>query len=41
MDGIREGTFRYNGRMIGVKYAEPVGKDPRLTDLFAAKIRSY
>ena len=41
MDGIREGTFRYNGRMIGVKYAEPVGKDPRLTELFAAKIRSY
>ena len=41
MDGIREGTFRYAGRMIDVKYAEPVGKDPRLTELFAAKIRSY
>ena len=41
MDGIREGTFRHSGRMIDVKYAEPVGKDPRLTELFAAKIRSY
>ena len=41
MDGIREGTFRYSGRMIDVKYAEPIGKDPRLTELFAAKIRSY
>lgn len=41
MDGIRETTFRYSGRMINVKYAEPVGKDPRLTELFAEKIRSY
>ena len=41
MDGIREGTFRHNGKMIDVKYAEPIGKDPRLTEVFAAKIRSY
>lgn len=41
MDGIREGTFRHDGKMIDVKYAEPIGKDPRLTELFAAKIRSY
>lgn len=41
MDGIREGTFRYDGKMIKVKYALPVGKDPRLTEIFAQKIRSY
>ena len=41
VDGIFEGTFDYNGVTVTVKYASPIGKDPRLTDLFAAKVRKY
>ena len=40
-DGIREGTFKQNGREITVKYCFPIGSDYRLTQLIAAKIRKY
>lgn len=40
-DGACEGTFEHDGRIVTVKYAEPIGEDPRLTDLFATKIKSY
>ena len=40
-DGIYEGTFDHKGVTITVKYATPVGEDPRLTEVFAAKIRRY
>ncbi|MCQ2052866.1 MAG: sirohydrochlorin cobaltochelatase [archaeon] len=40
-DGACECTFEHDGKMITVRYAEPIGEDPRLTDLFATKIRSY
>ncbi|MDR0198778.1 MAG: sirohydrochlorin cobaltochelatase [Methanomassiliicoccaceae archaeon] len=40
-DGEPEGTFDHNGRMITVKYALPIGQDPRLTDVIAEKIRAH
>ena len=40
-DGMPEGTIERNGRMITVRYAPPVGQDPRLTDVLAEKIRAY
>jgi sirohydrochlorin cobaltochelatase len=41
MDGVFEGTFDHNGSKIDVKYALPIGQDPRLTDVLAAKVNSY
>lgn len=40
-DGINEGTFVENGKKILVKYSLPIGDDPRLTEVIAAKIRKY
>ena len=40
-DGIFEGTFDHNGKTITVKYATPIGEDPRLTEVFAAKVRKF
>jgi len=40
-DGIFEGTFDHNGKTITVKYATPIGEDPRLTEVFAAKVRNF
>lgn len=41
IDGVSEGTFDHKGRKITVKYALPIGQDPRLTDVLAEKIRAY
>jgi len=38
-DGINEDTFVTDGRSVTVKYAAPVGSDPRLTDIIAERIR--
>jgi sirohydrochlorin cobaltochelatase len=38
-DGMSEDTFVLDGRSITVRYAEPIGSDPRLTDIIAEKIR--
>jgi sirohydrochlorin cobaltochelatase len=40
-DGVNEGSFDHNGKRITVKYALPIGQDPRLTDVIAEKIRKY
>ena len=40
-DGINEGTFTENGRKILMKYTLPIGDDPRLTEVLAAKCRKY
>jgi len=38
-DGMTEDTFVHDGRSVSVKYAAPVGNDPRLTDIIANRIR--
>lgn len=38
-DGMSENTFVYSGRSVTVKYAAPIGSDPRLTEIIAEKIR--
>ncbi len=35
------GTIRRNGREVELKYAVPVGGDPRLSDVLAEKLRKY
>ncbi|MDR1690840.1 MAG: sirohydrochlorin cobaltochelatase [Candidatus Methanoplasma sp.] len=40
-DGVFDGEFDHDGRKITVKYSLPIGRDPRLTDLLAKKIRAY
>lgn len=37
-DGQRSGTFIKDGKEIIVKYAEPIGRDPRLTDVIALRV---
>ena len=37
-DGIAEDVFVHDGRNVTVKYAAPIGSDPRLTDIIAKKI---
>ncbi|MDR0508830.1 MAG: sirohydrochlorin cobaltochelatase [Candidatus Methanoplasma sp.] len=39
-DGITEDSFVHEGRSVTVKYATPIGIDPRLTDIIAEKIRN-
>ncbi len=41
VDGISEGSFEHDGRNITIKYARPIGKDPRLTDIIADKIEKH
>lgn len=38
-DGISEDTFAHDGMDVTVRYALPVGSDPRLTEIIAEKIR--
>jgi sirohydrochlorin cobaltochelatase len=38
-DGITEDSFVKDGRKVTVRYAAPIGSDPRLTDIIANKIR--
>jgi sirohydrochlorin cobaltochelatase len=38
-DGMTEDTITKDGRNVTVRYAVPVGSDPRLTDIIADKIR--
>jgi sirohydrochlorin cobaltochelatase len=40
-DGVSEGTFDHKGSNVAVKYALPIGQDPRLTEVIAAKVNSY
>lgn len=40
-DGVSEGSFKHEGIKVTVKYAAPIGKDPRLTDVLADKIKAY
>ena len=40
-DGIYEGTFDHKGKVITVKYATPIGQDPRLTDVLVDKLKKY
>jgi sirohydrochlorin ferrochelatase len=40
-DGEPEGFCEYGGRKVRVAYLPPVGEDPRLTELFAAKARRH
>ncbi|MCL2607880.1 MAG: hypothetical protein FWD92_04950 [Methanomassiliicoccaceae archaeon] len=35
--GASEGTFEHKGKKIIVKYALPIGRDPRITDLLAER----
>ena len=41
VDGVNEGTYDHNGKAVRICYLSPIGDDPRLTDLFAEKVRSY
>ena len=38
-----DGEFRndYNGKKVRICYLSPIGDDPRLTDLFAEKVKKY
>lgn len=38
-DGITEDTFIHEGENVTVRYATPIGGDPRLTEVIADKIR--
>lgn len=40
-DGIPEGRVNINGRDVTVKYARPIGEDPRLVDVLDSKIRKH
>lgn len=40
-DGINEDSFQHDGRTVTVKYALPIGQDPRLTEILSAKIDKY
>ncbi len=40
-DGEPEGFCEHGGRKVRIAYLPPVGEDPRLTELFAAKARRY
>ncbi|MDR0778592.1 MAG: sirohydrochlorin cobaltochelatase [Methanomassiliicoccaceae archaeon] len=40
-DGTFEGAFDHKGSKIDVKYALPIGQDPRLTEVIAANVNSY
>lgn len=37
-DGETSGSFEAGGRTVSVKYAMPIGRDPRITELLAKKI---
>lgn len=41
VDGVFEDSFEQNKKKITVKYALPVGQDPRLTEILAQKIDAY
>jgi sirohydrochlorin cobaltochelatase len=38
-DGVSEDTFVHDGRNVTVRYATPIGSDPRLTDIIADRVR--
>ena len=40
-DKIFKGTFTHNEKTAAVKYALPIGEDPRLTEVIAGKIREH
>ena len=40
-DGVYEGTFDHKGKMKTVKYATPIGQDPRLTDVLVDRLKKY
>jgi len=40
-DRTSQGTFVFDGKTVIVKYALPIGEDPRLTEVIAEKIRSH
>lgn len=40
-DGMSQGTFDHDGRTVTVRYASPIGEDPRLTELFAEKAKKF
>lgn len=41
VDGMPEGTYSHKGRDVRICYLPPVGSDPRLTEIFAAKARAH
>lgn len=41
VDGVNDGTYDHNGKSVRICYLPPIGDDPRLTDLFAEKVRRY
>ena len=40
-DKVWEGFYEHGGKSIPVKYALPIGEDPRLTEVIANKIREH
>ena len=40
MDGLKVDMFSYGGHSVVVKYASPIGNDPKLTEIVAKKILS-
>ena len=41
VDGVNDDTYDYNGKKVRICYLSPSGDDPRLTDLFAEKVKKY
>ena len=41
VDGVNDDTYDYNGKKVRICYLSPIGDDPRLTDLFAEKVKKY
>ena len=40
-DKVSSGYYEHDGKKVCVKYALPIGDDPRLTDVIASKIRAH